>query len=197
MKTDTGTSPLRPSRLLHPFIRFENARISSGSDLIGLSGRLVFASLLAGYFWSSALTKLDGFGLSLDAYAQIFPRQMAQVGYDAAALGSFAHLVVAAGTLAEFILPLFIVLGLFTRLSSLAMIGFIIVMTLTDIFGHGVGTETIGAPFDRFPDAVIADQKLVWIWLLSVLVISGGGALSLDRLRWHHLPERNQGATSV
>ncbi|WP_353475556.1 DoxX family membrane protein [Salipiger sp. H15] len=150
--------------------------------VLGLAARLVFAATLAGYFWSSALTKIDGFTLSPNAYAQIFPRAMEAAGYDPGKLGLFAHLVVAAGTAAEFILPLLLVLGLGTRLAALGMIGFLLVMSLTDIFGHGVDAATIGALFDRQPDAPILDQRLLWAFLMLVLVFTGGGALSLDRL---------------
>lgn len=180
--TDTSAPHPAMNRLWTLLRRVETARISIAPELVGLSGRVVFASVLLHYFWSSALTKLDGFSLSLNAYAQIFPRQVEAAGYDASALGPFAHLVVGAGTLAEFVLPLLVVIGFFTRLSSLAMIGFVIVMTLTDIIGHGVGAEAIGLPFDRFQDAPIADQRLMWIWVLVVLVLSGGGYLSVDRV---------------
>jgi putative oxidoreductase len=91
--------------------------------------------------------------------------------------------VVLAGTYAEFILPLLIVIGLFTRLASLGMIGFVIVQSLTDIYGHGATDgKTLGALFDRFPDAVILDQRLFWVFLLAVLVVKGAGALSVDAL---------------
>ncbi len=45
---------------------------------------------------------------------------MEAVGYDVSQLGIFHWLVVTAGTLAEFILPLLIVIGLLTRLAALA-----------------------------------------------------------------------------
>nr|WP_226623807.1 DoxX family membrane protein [Alloyangia pacifica] len=149
--------------------------------VLGLTGRIVFAATLAGFFWSSALTKIDSFGLSLNAYAQIFPRAMEAAGYDAGQLGFFAHLVVAAGTAAEFVLPLLLILGLFTRLAALGMIGFLLVVSLTDILGHGVDATAIGALFDRQPDAPILDQRLLWGFVMVVLVFTGGGALSLDR----------------
>ncbi|MDO6586764.1 DoxX family membrane protein [Salipiger sp. 1_MG-2023] len=160
--------------------RIETARIDA-APLIGLSARLVFGAVLAGYFWASARTKLDGLTLSPNAYAQVFPRQLEATGYDPSALPFLAHVITAAGTAAEFVLPLLLLLGLFTRLSAVAMLGFLAVMTLTDLYGHGVGPETIGAPFDRDPAAPLWDQRLLWAWLLGVLALSGGGALSLDR----------------
>ena len=106
--------------------------------------RLVFLATLATFFWSSAMTKLgDGIGgifsPSAGAYVQILPAQMEAVGYDESQLGLFADLIVLAGTWAEFIIPALIVLGLFTRAASLAMIGFILVMSFVDIVGHGGG----------------------------------------------------------
>lgn len=151
--------------------------------------RLVFAAVLASYFWASALTKLgDGvlgiFSPSVGAYAQIFPRQMEAVLYDTSQLSVFHWLVVLAGTWAEFILPALIILGLFTRLAALGMIGFIAVQSLTDLYGHGAieHAATLGALFDKAPDSVILDQRALWVFALFVLVVKGGGLLSLDRL---------------
>ena len=149
--------------------------------------RLVFAGVLLIYFWNSALTKVgDGvLGIvnpSLGAYAQIFPRQMEAVGYDVSQLGVFHWLVVTAGTLAEFILPLLIVIGLLTRLAAIGMIGFTLVQSLTDIVGHHADAATIGNWFDRASDALIVDQRAFWILLLLILVIKGAGPLSVDRI---------------
>lgn len=63
------------------------------------------------------------------------------------------------------------------------MIGFIIVQSLTDVVGHGATDDkTLGALFDRFPDAAILDQRLLWIFVLTYLVVKGAGALSVDAL---------------
>lgn len=159
------------------------------SGLLPLLSRLVFAAVLLVYFWNSAMTKLgDGiFGFlqpSTGAYAQIFPKAMEAVTYDVSQLSVFHWLVVVAGMWAEFILPLLIVLGLFTRLAALGMIGFVVVQSLTDLYGHGgiEHAETLGAWFDRIPDAAILDQRAFWVLTLTVLVIKGAGALSLDRI---------------
>ncbi|MGR3270778.1 DoxX family membrane protein [Thalassococcus profundi] len=155
--------------------------------LVPLLARGVFAATLLVYFWRSAATKLgDGvFGFlspSTGAYAQIFPKAFEAVGYDASQLTVFHWAVAVAGTWAEFLLPLLIVLGLFTRLSALGMIGFIAVQSLTDLYGHGgiAHAETLGAWFDAAPDGVILDQRAFWVFTLSVLMIRGAGALSLD-----------------
>lgn len=119
------------------------------------SGELAFAKpcavglccFLAGYFWSSAATKFDGgpFSLSVGAYAQIFPRSFEALGYDASLLSAPYHLVALAGAWAEVMLPLLLVLGLFTRLAAVGMIGFITVQSLTDIYGHMLDAQSGGA----------------------------------------------------
>ncbi|MFD3189522.1 DoxX family protein [Sedimentitalea sp. HM32M-2] len=149
--------------------------------------RFTFATVMLIYFWKSAATKLGGgiFGLfspSDGAYVQIFPRAMEAVGYDSSQLGVFHWLVAMAGTYAEFILPALIVLGLFSRLAALGMIGFVIVQSATDIVGHGAtDAKTLGAWFDGVPDSVILDQRLLWVTVLLIIVIKGAGPLSLDR----------------
>lgn len=169
------------------------ARIERIGDwLLPLGARFVIGATLLVYYWHSGLTKIgDGvFGLfspSVGAYAQIFPRQLEAVGYDSAQLSVFHWLVVVGGTWAEFILPVMIVLGLGTRLASTGMIGFVALQSLTDVYGHGMtDTKTLGAWFDRFPDSIIMDQRLFWVFALSYLVIKGAGPVSLDSLlrRW-------------
>lgn len=156
--------------------------------LTGLAARLVFASVLFAYYINSAQTKVgDGllgfFQLQPGAYIQIlgFPALDA-AGGDPAALPLISKLIVYAGTYAEFILPVLIVIGLFSRLAALGMMGFVAVQTIVDITLHGLDEASIGAVFDRFPDAVIADQRLLWMFPLLVIVIHGPGLLSVDRL---------------
>ncbi|MDQ2093420.1 DoxX family protein [Rhodalgimonas zhirmunskyi] len=157
--------------------------LDKAAPLIPLLARFLFAAILLSYFWASALTKVDGVGLSSGAYAQIFPRAFEAAGYDTGALGLFHTLVVAAGTLAEFLLPALIILGLFTRAAALGMVGFVVVQTLTDLFGHRVIEEAsaLGQWFDKHPDSLILDQRGLWIFLLLTLTIKGAGPLSLDR----------------
>lgn len=151
--------------------------------------RFLFAAVLLFYYWNSALTKLGegflGFLFPSDgAYIQIFPKAVEAAGYDFSQLGALHWLVVVAGTWAEFLLPLAIVIGLFTRLAALGMIGFVTVQTLTDLYGHG-GIQhegTLGAWFDRLPDSIVLDQRAFWIFVLLYLVFRGAGPLSVDRL---------------
>ena len=155
--------------------------------LLPLAARLVFSAVLLFYFWASATTKLGpgltGFLTPSDgAYIQIFPKTTEAFGYDFSQFGLFHWMVVTAGTWAEFVLPLLIILGLFTRLAALGMIGFVVVQSIVDVYGHGVAGDTLGAVFDRASDALIWDQRLLWVFVLLVLVLKGGGALSMDRV---------------
>ncbi|MCV2893277.1 DoxX family protein [Lentibacter sp. XHP0401] len=157
--------------------------------VLPLLARLTFSAVLLHYFIASGLTKL-GEGLfgflnpSAGAYAQIFPKAMEAVTYDISQLTVFHWAVVTGGTIAEFALPALIVVGLFTRLAALGMIGFVIVQSLTDLYGHGgIDHEgTLGAWFDRASDSLILDQRALWVFLLATLVLKGGGWLSLDRV---------------
>src|SRR5690606_27423463 len=92
------------------------------------------------------------------AYIQVFPRAVEALGYDVGQLGVFHYLVVLAGTLAELALPLMIVAGLFTRLAALGMVGFVVVQSLTDIYGHGVAGDDLGRWFDAASGALVLDQ---------------------------------------
>ncbi len=148
--------------------------------------RLTFAGVLLVYFWNSARTKLgDGllglFHPSDGAYIQIFPKAVEAAGYDFSQLGFYHWAVVTAGTWAELVLPLLILVGLFTRLASLGMIGFVVVQSLTDVVGHGVAGKDLGRWFDAASGALILDQRALWVLLLMTLVLLGAGPLSLDR----------------
>jgi len=150
--------------------------------------RFLFAAVLLGYYWNSALTKLGsgvvGFLMPADgAYIQIFPRTVEAANYDFSQLGAFHWAVVTAGMWAEFLLPLAITLGLFTRAAALGMIGFISLQSWVDLYGHGgIGQpEIVGAWFDRVPNGMVLDQRAFWVFLLIILVFRGGGPLSADR----------------
>lgn len=155
--------------------------------------RLVFAGVFLVYYWNSGMTKLgEGFaGLfepSAGAFAQIYPRVAEALSYDFSQATTLQKAVVLSGTWAEFVLPALVVLGLFTRPAAFGMVGFVVLQTLTDVYGHGAlnDPKTFGAWFDRLPDSAIMDQRALWIMLLLILVFRGGGPLALDRIisRW-------------
>lgn len=145
----------------------------------GLAARLIFFSALFQYYLNSAMTKFDGFLPNASAYAQIFPKTSEILEYDLTKMEFFHHIIVFLGSYGELILPVLIIIGLFTRIASVGMIIFIMVQSAVDIWGHFVES---GQPFDHISSGVIADQRLLWMFLLMIIVLRGSGALSLDRL---------------
>lgn len=170
--------------------RAANALNRSAAFILPTLARFIFAATLLFYFWNSANTKWDGTPLSpgVGGYAQIFPKSMEAVGYDISKMSLLHWAVVVAGTLAEYILPLLIVLGLFTRFAALGMIGFVTVQSLTDLYGHGgiEHVETLGKWFDGLPTGAILDQRAFWMLLFVTLMLKGVGPISID----HALLER-------
>lgn len=166
---------------------FATVERAVGAWLPGLLARVVFASVLLLYFLNSARTKvgeglLGFFSVSDSAYYQIALPAVDAAGGDVSKVAFLPWgLVVHAGTYAEFVLPVLVVLGLLTRLSALGMLAFIAVQSYVDITVHQVG-DAAGLMFDRFPDGVIADQRLLWAFPLVYLVIKGAGVVSLDGL---------------
>lgn len=165
--------------VLHYGQAVEKMTASIGRDQLGLACRFIFVLVLLPYYLNSAMTKVDGFGLSAGAFAQILPPIAEQYLYDTTAIPFFPwHIVVWAGTIAEFVLPVLIVVGFLTRLSALGMIGFIIVQTVVDVVFHGAA---LGALANGLPGELI-DQRLMWVFLLCLLVFSGSGRTSVDHL---------------
>jgi putative oxidoreductase len=143
--------------------------------------RFVFVAVLFVYFWNSAGTKLTGpFTPSFGAFSQIFPRAAEAASYNLAAASLFQKTVMVLAAWAEYALPLLIAVGFLTRFAALGMIGFVIVQSLTDIHGHGLGPTDIGAWFDHVATAVIMDQRMLWVFVLLVLVLRGSGPLAVD-----------------
>lgn len=161
------------------------------SWLPGLLARFVFAAVLFMYFFHSAKSKVGEFPLGIfqiqdGAYFQIIPTVVERFGYDATQVPLFPYkLIVFAGTYSEFVLPLILVLGLFTRIAACGMLVFIAVQTYVDIAIHKVDAATIGTWFDRISDAAIMDQRAFWLFLLVYLAVYGAGKLSLDYLFTH------------
>ncbi|MDA7964254.1 DoxX family membrane protein [Ruegeria sp.] len=141
--------------------------------------RLVFIAVLLVYYWNSAMLKIDGsiFSPSSGAFGQIFPKAAEAVLWDVTQMTFFQRIVIFFGTVAEFVLPALLLVGLLTRLAAVAMIGFVWVQTLVDVAGHGV---KLGSLFDAAPS--LMDQRVMWTFLFLVMVINGAGPLSLDRL---------------
>ena len=188
------------------------------SGLLSLLVRFSFLAVLWMWLWNSAVTKVynsrEGFSFTpkLGAYGQMFPTQFEAAGYDVSQMGTLYHVLVWAGTYGEFILPILLILGLFTRTVALGMIVFMGVLTYVDVYGHKIKEralegyekaraaieeagnipgsirqfvrepDPIGRWFDGIVDAPIVDVRTFWIVALLVLVAKGGGWLSLDSL---------------
>jgi putative oxidoreductase len=67
-------------------------------------------------------------------------------------LGLFPQVDRALGTWTEFLLPILLLIGLFTRLAALGMAGFVVVQTWVDVMGHGAA---LGSLFDRHANGLI------------------------------------------
>jgi len=123
-----------------------------GDSLLALAARFS----LAGIFLMSGRTKVEGL-LTVSESAYMLFREEYKVPVLPPELA--AHLA----TYAEHLFPILLVLGLFTRLSALALLGMTAVI---QIF--------------VYPDAWAT--HLSWAGLLLLLVGRGAGALSLDRV---------------
>ena len=120
-------------------------------DLLALVNRIAIAAI----FFYSGRTKVDGFLTITEGTYELFRSE-----YKLPLVPP--ELAAPLATYAEHLFPLLLVLGLFTRLSALALLG----MTLTiQLF--------------VYPDAW--PTHLSWAALLLYLVGRGGGVLSLDR----------------
>lgn len=181
-------------RLLAAGDRIGERLTRAAPAVLPLVARFAFAAVLFRYFWNSAMTKIGPGPLGVlhptdGAFAQIYPRAFEAAGYDAGKLGAIPHLVVLAGTIAELVLPVLIVLGLMTRLAALGMAVFVVVQSLTDRFGLGVAGDDWGRWFDASSTALILDQRTLWMLIFAILGFLGAGPLSLDRA-FHRLRRR-------
>ena len=53
-------------------------------------------------------------------------------------------------------------------------------MSVVDVTLHGLDPKSVGFVFDRVQDAIIADQRLLWVFPLIYLVLRGAGPVSVD-----------------
>ena len=179
--TETGITLVGKIKKLHDRL-FGAVERSLDGWFVQLGARLIFAAILMIYYLNSATTKIgDGFfGIftpSAGAFAQILPPIAEHYVYDTTAIPFFPwHLIVISGTVAEVVLPVLIVIGLFTRLAALGMIGFVLIQTIVDFAFHGA---TAGAWFNVQAGELL-DQRLLWIFMLLLLVVKGAGSLSVD-----------------
>ena len=161
--------------------------------------RFIFAATLFVYFYGSAMLKIgepelstlftaDGINSlvkpTMGMFVQMLPEAADASGYDVDAATTMQKVIMISGTWAEFLLPVLIIVGLFTRVAAIGMVVFIGVMTYVDLYGHGgiSDLKILGAWFDSDTASIVADQRLYWIFLLLYLFFRGAGPLSIDRL---------------
>lgn len=169
-------------------------RLTSGW-LLSLWARLTFLAVLVFYFWNSGNTKIGDtiFQIQDGAYFQILGESgMIAYDFDTANVPWYLDLMVYLGTISEFLLPLLIIIGLFTRISAIGMTIFILVQSYVDIYVHKVDAGTIGVLFDRDPNSLIMDQRALWILMLGILILKGAGKISLDHLIYNWWQRRTQ-----
>ena len=127
---------------------------------------LVTRIALAGIFWRSARTKVEeGSWLTIkeSTFFQFGDEPFNNVPILNGDLGAYVT------TYAEHILPILVVLGLFTRLGAAGLL----VMTLV-------------IQFFVFPtSAHWWNTHIIWVALALVLIVRGGGMFSVDRLMGH------------
>ncbi|WP_043204378.1 DoxX family protein [Pseudomonas putida] len=127
------------------------AQLLLSDTLLCLVARMAIAST----FFLSGRTKVEGFLSITPSTYDLFQSEYA---LPLVSPWLAAHLA----TYAEHLFPLLLVLGLFTRLSAMALLG---MTTVIEIF--------------VYPDAW--PTHLTWAALLLMLIARGAGALSLDR----------------
>ena len=130
----------------------------------GLAQRILSPSLLlltqrlgiAAIFWLSARTKVEGWVTISDSTYELFRTEYAGVPLP-------PEFAAVAATVSEHVFAVALVVGLFTRLSALALLGMTLVIQLF-----------------VYPDAW--PTHLSWAGLLLYLLGRGAGTLSLDRM---------------
>jgi putative oxidoreductase len=120
---------------------------------------LVARVAVAGVFWRSGQTKIDGFGIN-DTALYLFREE-----YKLPLIPS--DLAAYLATVAELTLPVLLVIGLASRLSALAL------LTMTAVIQIFVYPS--GWP-----------EHILWATGLLIVIARGPGAVSLDHLIWRN-----------
>lgn len=162
-----------------------------GIAILCTSSRLVFAAVLLPWFLIGGVSKLGGFDLSVGPTTEGLPLALGayyayasgSVGALSAGLPIFSPLTqayVGAMVLAELVLPVLTVLGLWTRLAVVLLALHQTILALVQPTG-AAGALFDASPFDLFPD-----QLLLWFMLIAPVAFFGAGPLSMDAIlaRW-------------
>lgn len=153
MNTTTALAPKTPSTGPRALL----ARLADAATWLTPHSLLAVVNrvALAGIFWLSARTKVDGWFTVSDSAYMLFREE-----YKLPVLPP--ELAAQLATVAEHVFPILLVLGLFTRLSALALLGMTLVI---QVF--------------VYPDAW--PTHLSWAGLALYLVGRGAGKVSLDQ----------------
>ena len=150
--TTIAASPASPKGLRAAYNRLAGGlERLIGDSVLALAARFS----IAGIFFLSGRTKVDGWLSVSDSAVQLFAEEFRLPVLS-------PELAAHVATYAEHLFPILLVLGLLTRLSALALIGMTAVI---QVF--------------VYPDAW--PTHLSWAGLLLLLAGRGAGALSLDR----------------
>jgi putative oxidoreductase len=146
MMTDAAIA--RPAGLIHQIERVRSALEATPLSIVQLLARLGVGAV----FFKSGLTKIASWEFTLmlfrDEYrVPLLPPEIAAP----------------IATATELSMPVFLVLGLFTRLATLPLLGMILIIQLF-----------------VYPDSWA--EHLTWLALLLLILTRGPGAVSLDRL---------------
>ncbi len=128
----------------------------------GWLASLVLRFAVATPFWKSGLTKWDGFGVLSETPVILFENEFLLHILGREYSFPFPTLMAYASSIGEIILPILVVLGLFTRISALGILLMTLVIQLT------------------FPDAW--PLHLTWAAMAIGVIYLGGSLLSLDRM---------------
>jgi putative oxidoreductase len=138
-------------RLIHRYSHVTKLGGRIPDSVVLLAARLFPAVI----FWQSGRTKVNGLSIKDSTYT-LFEQTYALPVIP-------PHIAAVAATFAEHLMPIFLVLGLFTRASALALL----VMTLViQIF--------------VFPDAWLTHG--LWAICFLIVITKGPGVLSLDKI---------------
>jgi putative oxidoreductase len=123
-------------------------------SVIALASRVAVADI----FWRSGRTKVNGFSIREETF-YLF-REEYKVPLLPPDLAAYLS------TIGEHVFPVWLVIGLASRLSALALFGMTLVIQLFVVPG--------GWP-----------EHILWFSLLGLIIARGPGAISLDRLIWN------------
>ena len=125
---------------------------------------------------------MPGTPLSLGAFHRLAPWTVDAGGVPQA--GPLLAIMLQIVVVAELLLPVLLVAGLFTRSAAGGLAGIVAATALVDLLAHGVPRDAAGMIFDSNPFGGIVDATILWAGLLAVPLALGPGLLSLDALRW-------------